>query len=410
VAEEWSGEAGLQSQVTDAQSTADANTAGISTNVAGISTNAAGISTNTAGISTNTTGISTNATAISTNAAEIFTNATAISTNAAGISTNAAGISTNAAGIASNDTAIAATVDQSAEIAALQAQVVSFQTYLASLCGNGEIEVGIETCDDGNTTDDANGCSSACQTNGSCGNGLVETLSETCDDGGIVGGDGCNSSCEVEIGWNCVGEPSACSSQAARFIACADGLTVADQHTGLLWEKKTGTYAPPIIRCKPGYQVCPNPNDVNNRYTWSGSGSDPDGTVFSDFLAKLNSAQGLAGYADWRVPSFFELQSILVGPVVSVTALADPLAGTNPTGQATTCVQEPCVAAELSAVGGPFASSLYWSMTTRVCADPGGNCETNAYTAPFFLFGNVQFVTKTLDTHVLAVRTGSCTD
>jgi hypothetical protein len=45
----------------------------------------------------------------------------------------------------------------------------------------------------------------------------------------------------VSIG--CSDSDAGCS---ARFVACADGLTVEDNATGLLWERKTGTrHGPP---------------------------------------------------------------------------------------------------------------------------------------------------------------------
>jgi cysteine-rich repeat protein len=43
-----------------------------------------------------------------------------------------------------------------------------------------------------------------------CGNGVVEGAEE-CDDGDTVDGDGCSSSCKVERGWSCNGNPSKCS-------------------------------------------------------------------------------------------------------------------------------------------------------------------------------------------------------
>lgn len=43
----------------------------------------------------------------------------------------------------------------------------------------------------------------------SCGNGVVEG-SEECDDGDIKDGDGCSSTCRMEPGWSCVGNPSKC--------------------------------------------------------------------------------------------------------------------------------------------------------------------------------------------------------
>lgn len=43
-----------------------------------------------------------------------------------------------------------------------------------------------------------------------CGNLLLET-GEQCDDGNTSDGDGCNSSCEIEPGFECSGEPSVCT-------------------------------------------------------------------------------------------------------------------------------------------------------------------------------------------------------
>ena len=46
-----------------------------------------------------------------------------------------------------------------------------------------------------------------------CGNGQVETeTGEACDDGNTNSGDGCNSTCGVEIGWTCMWEPSMCTT------------------------------------------------------------------------------------------------------------------------------------------------------------------------------------------------------
>ncbi|WIA11894.1 hypothetical protein OEZ85_011978 [Tetradesmus obliquus] len=42
-----------------------------------------------------------------------------------------------------------------------------------------------------------------------CGNGVVEGA-EQCDDGDTVDGDGCSSSCKIERGWSCSGNPSKC--------------------------------------------------------------------------------------------------------------------------------------------------------------------------------------------------------
>lgn len=56
-----------------------------------------------------------------------------------------------------------------------------------------------------------------------CGDGRLDPL-EVCDDGGTVVSDGCNERCDVELGYACDGEPSACVS------ACGNGaLNVGEE-------------------------------------------------------------------------------------------------------------------------------------------------------------------------------------
>ncbi len=177
---------------------------------------------------------------------------------------------------------------------------------------------------------------------------------------------------------------------AARFEDCGDG-TVVDHQTGLQWEKKTGTVG--------GGADLSDPHNVDNVYAWSlGSPWGPDGGAFTDFLARLNGefdpdgALGcFANLCDWRLPKISELQTILVGPE------ADP-------GQATTCSPDPgppCIDPEFAAVGGPTASSTYWSASTYATS------PSIAWFA-YFNVGFVNFSSKTGNVCVRAVRAGSC--
>jgi cysteine-rich repeat protein len=70
-------------------------------------------------------------------------------------------------------------------------------------CGNGVLEAPCERCDDGAANDDA--APDACRTNcmpATCGDGVVDH-DEQCDDGNLVGCDGCDADCHLEVGWLC---------------------------------------------------------------------------------------------------------------------------------------------------------------------------------------------------------------
>lgn len=110
-------------------------------------------------------------------------------------------------------------------------QICNTQTQTctsAMMCGNSVVESG-EACDDGNDTS-GDGCNSSClielgspctlnddcvstlcdttqatsvcEAPLTCGNGVLES-GEACDDGNNVDNDGCNSSCLVELGSSC---------------------------------------------------------------------------------------------------------------------------------------------------------------------------------------------------------------
>jgi cysteine-rich repeat protein len=118
--------------------------------------------------------------------------------------------------------------------------VVPLEIHVSD-CGDGTI-VSAELCDDGGTTP-GDGCDETCQVetgwdclgqpsacSGVCGDGLVVSA-EPCDDGGTTPGDGCDETCHVETSWTCAGEPSVCTLCGDGIIegleACDDGGTAS---------------------------------------------------------------------------------------------------------------------------------------------------------------------------------------
>jgi hypothetical protein len=152
--------------------------------------------------------------------------------------------------------------------------------------------------------------------------------------------------------------------------------TVTDHETGLQWEQKVSPGGRPT-----------DPHDVDNFYSWNAGGGGftfPDGTVFTDFLAKLNGASSdgvtltgcFAGHCDWRLPTIVELQTILKDPFP--------------------CGTSPCI----DPVFGPTLASNYWSATTSA-TNPGYAWDVG------FNVGNVDYDPEYYNLYVRAVRAGS---
>ncbi|WP_395053684.1 DUF4215 domain-containing protein [Flavobacterium sp.] len=112
------------------------------------------------------------------------------------------------------------------------------------ICGNGIIS-GSETCDDGNTTSN-DGCNSTCNVetgyicvgtpsncSSICGDGIIVTP-EQCDDGNLTNGDGCNSSCIIEGGTIC-GNGIISGSET-----CDDGNTTSNDGCNSTCNVETG--------------------------------------------------------------------------------------------------------------------------------------------------------------------------
>jgi cysteine-rich repeat protein len=68
-----------------------------------------------------------------------------------------------------------------------------------SFCGDAVIDFTFgERCDDGVNDNSYGGCSDACGLGPRCGDGDVNGGDETCDDGNRINGDGCNLACKIE--------------------------------------------------------------------------------------------------------------------------------------------------------------------------------------------------------------------
>lgn len=179
----------------------------------------------------------------------------------------------------------------------------------AGLAG-GDLPLDVATC---------NSSLASCQA-ATCGNARAE-FGETCDGidlhgatcasvapGTPYGTLSCNGSCSGFVTTSCEG----------RFVDNGDG-TLTDHATHLMWEIKDALHDDAVPW--PG-----NANDPDNVYSWSAlsDGVGPTGTVFTDFLAKLNGIDPLspagcyAGHCDWRLPSTDEMAAFPYGPAPGI--------------------------------------------------------------------------------------------
>ena len=146
---------------------------------------------------------------------------------------------------------------------------------------------------------------------------------------------------------------------------------IKDQRTGLFWEKKSDDGSI---------------HDWEKIYTWSTGNNSFNGTAATVFLATLNTAPCFGGFCDWRLPTRFELETILdlgnLNPAVPAVFNTNCTAGCT----VTTCS---CT-----------RSSYYWSSSTY---------RANPTYAWFVYFDNgyVGYYDKTDFRFVRAVRSGS---
>lgn len=197
----------------------------------------------------------------------------------------------------------------------------------------------VDACDE--SADQVTHDASACQT--VCGDG-TQAASEACDDGNAEAGDGCDPTCAVEAGWHCqagssercvlaidscIGAPdlTPCelvTSPDRAYDLCSEGACVSPGCGGTAecnvpsptfrtgeasprWQREAATDEPVVL-------------DLGTGLAWQGclrglSGSDcTEGTALTSPWADAVShcdALTWGGKDDWRLPSDFELRSML---------------------------------------------------------------------------------------------------
>jgi Protein of unknown function (DUF1566)/Collagen triple helix repeat (20 copies) len=160
-----------------------------------------------------------------------------------------------------------------------------------------------------------------------------------------------------------------------RFNVNGDG-TLTDNQTGLMWELATGVL---------GGTQSSDVKDVNALYSWSTGDNNPDGSLYTTFLATLNSDASASGtstcfanHCDWRIPNIVELQSILLAPdPCNFTACFDPAFR-------------------------PMQFDVYWSSSSMGINPSGGAWNVNFFDGGVGIFGD----SKILAHYARAVRSG----
>ncbi len=225
-----------------------------------------------------------------------------------------------------------------------------------------------------------------------CGDGVAaagedcdqsDLAGETCVTQGFAGGTlSCAGGCGFDTG----------SCWTVRFDDNADG-TITDNETGLRWMKQVAFDGAPVDCTSAA--LCPNPHDVDNRYTWSATLPNFDGEVSTVLLAQLNDTAGggascLAGFCDWRLATRSELASINDDSTLAPSTFS-AFHGTS-CGPGCTDVTDPACSCTNTA---PLP--LYWS-SSDYASNPNF-----AWTVEFD-DGAVAFTNKTSSHYARAVR------
>jgi len=161
-----------------------------------------------------------------------------------------------------------------------------------------------------------------------------------------------------------------------RYVDNGNG-TITDNLTGLVWEKKSDNG---------------DEHDKDNVESWStGTPYNGNGTAFTTFLRDgLNVGAGFGGANDWRLPTFAELQTILLPEPAFLCTTSPCVDAAFNTNCAAACTVLTCSCTQ---------SNFYWSATTYA-GFPGYAWYVS------FNGGFVNFSVKTSNYYARAVRGG----
>lgn len=199
---------------------------------------------------------------------------------------------------------------------------------------------------------------------GACGNGNVQPnnpQNEQCDDGDDTGGDGCSSTCQIEPGYKCSGNPSVC------VLACGDDIVdTGEQCDGGTCCTASCTYASAATACRASAGAC----DVPETCTGSSANCPADG--FEDAGVTCRAQNGDCDVAEECTGS---------SASCPVDEFAD--AGVTCRNLAGDCdVAETCTGSSGACPGDEFAASSVECRASGGACDLAENCTGSSATCP----------------------------
>jgi fibro-slime domain-containing protein len=223
------------------------------------------------------------------------------------------------------------------------------QACVPITCGDGIAE-GTEQCDDGNmnmgdgctpfcerepicgTNGDANSCAGSGSCNSACGDGITFGA-EQCDDGNTASGDGCSSSCTLEVGFGCTSSTTTPPASIKlpivlrdfRTAAIASGGNAGPRHpdfeasvtygvfTGLVQSCLSADQKPVYYRAGTGTPEANSPDNSIHGTTGFDQWYRDNATVNRTFLQTLTLGSIATGKYQFYSSSYFPLDALGFG-------------------------------------------------------------------------------------------------